>query len=162
LRAEVHAGVHATRSATVFVGGEPIGVVGEVDPSVLADFGISERVAWLEIDLGRLFDLPHGERPYRPVSRFPSSDIDLAFETPDAVPAQDLEQALRNAGGDLLFALELFDVYRGSGLQPGSRSLAYRLRLQASDRTLTDNEVADVRQRCIEAVVSATGASLRG
>ena len=144
-----------TRAAAVIVAGERIGVVGEVDPTVLADFGITERVAWVEIDLGRLLDLPHGERPYRPVSRFPSSDIDLAFETPDAVPAAEVEAALRRAGGDLLVDLELFDVYRGPGLAAGTRSLAYRLRLQAADRTLTDAEVGEIRQRCIDAVVSS-------
>jgi len=162
LVADVLPGLHATRAAAVVVAGERIGVVGEVDPAVLVDHGITERVAWLELDLGRLFDLPHGERRYRPISRFPSSDIDLAFETPDSVPAADVEAALRRAGGDLLVHLELFDVYRGSGLRPLTRSLAYRLRLQAADRTFTDAEVAGVRERCIEAVVSATGASLRG
>ncbi len=161
LVADPQPGLHATRSAAVVVAGERIGAVGEVDPTVLADHGITERVAWVEIDLGRLFDLPHGERPYRPISRFPSSDIDLAFETPNAVPATDVETALRQAGGDLLVDLELFDVYRGAGLAPHTRSLAYRLRLQATDRTLTDAEVAEVRQRCIDAVVAATGASLR-
>jgi phenylalanyl-tRNA synthetase beta chain len=162
LVADVLPGLHATRAAAVIVAGERIGVVGEIDPAVLADHGITERVAWVEIDLGRLFDLPHGERRYRPVSRFPSSDIDLAVETPDAVPAADVESALRRAGGDLLVRLELFDVYRGAGLRPGTRSLAYRLRLQAADRTLTDGEVAEVRRRCIDEVVTSTGASLRG
>jgi phenylalanyl-tRNA synthetase beta chain len=155
-------GLHATRSAAVMVAGEPVGAVGEVDPGVLAEHGISERVAWIEIDLGRVFELPHGERPYRLISRFPSSDIDLAFETPNAVPASQVEDALRRGAGDLLVDLDLFDVYRGAGLARNSRSLAYRLRFQAADRTLTDAEVADVRQRCIDAVVSATGASLRG
>ena len=155
-------GLHPTRAAAISSAGERIGVVGEVDPAVLDAFGITERVAWVEVDLGRLLDLPHGERPYRPISRYPSSDIDLAFETPDAVPAADVEAALRRAGGDLLVDLELFDVYRGAGLAPGARSLAYRLRLQAADRTLTDAEVGEVRQQCIDTVVSSTGASLRG
>jgi phenylalanyl-tRNA synthetase beta chain len=154
-------GLHATRSAAVLVSGERIGALGEVDPAVLASHGITERVAWVEIDFGRLFDLPHGERPYQLISRFPSSDIDLAFETPESVPAANVEAELRRAGDDLLVHLDLFDVYRGPGLAPGTRSLAYHLRLQAPDRTLTDADVAEVRQRCIEAVVAATGASLR-
>ncbi|HEX2382507.1 MAG TPA: phenylalanine--tRNA ligase subunit beta [Acidimicrobiales bacterium] len=162
LTADLLPGLHATRAAAVVVSGERIGVLGEIDPVVLDNFGITERVAWVEVDLGRLFDLPHGERPYRPISRYPSSDIDLAFETPDAVPAADVEAALRRAAGDLLVDLELFDVYKGAGLAPGARSLAYRLRLQATDHTLTDAEVGEVRQQCIRMVVSSTGASLRG
>ncbi|MEY2404523.1 MAG: phenylalanyl-tRNA synthetase beta chain, partial [Acidimicrobiaceae bacterium] len=132
-------GLHPTRTASVLVAGETLGSVGEVHPRVLEAFDITERVAWLEVDLGRLLDLPHGARPYRPVSRYPSSDIDLAFEAPDQVPAAALDSALRDAVGPLLAQLELFDVYRGPGLTDGARSLAYRLRLQASDHTLTDS-----------------------
>jgi len=126
-----------------------------------AAFGIAERVAWFELDLGRLFDLPHGARPYRRVSRFPSSDIDLAFETPDEVPAAAVESAIREGAGELLVQLEPFDVYRGPGVADGCRSLAFRLRLQAGDRTLTDAEIAEVRDRAISTVTAATGASLR-
>jgi phenylalanyl-tRNA synthetase beta chain len=119
-------------------------------------------VAWLEIDLGRLLDLPHGARPYRPISRYPSSDVDLAFETPKSVPAAAVEQALRAAVGLMLARLDLFDIYRGSGVAADARSLAYRLRLQAPDHTLTDAEIAEVRERAIRAVTDATGATLRG
>jgi phenylalanyl-tRNA synthetase beta chain len=160
LRAAEVPGLHPTRTAEILVQGEVVGAVGEVDPGVLAAHGISERVAWLEVDLGRLLDLPHGERPYRLVSRYPSSDVDLALSTPDGVPAADVERAIRAAAGDLLVSLQLFDVYRGQGVETDQRSLAYRLRLQAADRTLTDTEVAEVRQRCI-AAAAAVGASLR-
>ena len=160
LRAAELPGLHATRGASILVGGHAVGAVGEVDPGALAAFGISERVAWLEVDLGQLFALPHGERTYRPVSRYPSSDIDLALVTPDAIPAAAVARALRDGAGDLLVALELFDVYRGAGVPDGARSLAYRLRLQASDRTLTDADVAAVRASAI-AAAEAVGASLR-
>ncbi|MGH9243570.1 MAG: phenylalanine--tRNA ligase subunit beta [Acidimicrobiales bacterium] len=155
-------GAHPTRSARVMVGATDVGVVGEVDPGVAAAFGVDERVAWLELDLGRLLGLPHGDRPYGPVSRYPSSDIDLAFEVPDAVPAGEVETALRDAAGERVTRVELFDVYRGPGVAEGSRSLAYRLRVQAPDRTLTDGEIADLRQRVVEAVEAARPATLRG
>lgn len=155
-------GLHPTRTALVAVAGEEIGAVGEVHPRVLEAFGIGERVAWMEVDLGRLLDLPHGDRPYVRVSRFPSSDIDLAFETPDDVPAAAVETALRHGAGELLARLELFDVYRGTGVADGARSLAYRLRLQSTERTLTDAEIAEVREECVRAVHDATGATLRG
>jgi phenylalanyl-tRNA synthetase beta chain len=155
-------GLHPTRSATVSVVGETLGAVGEIDPSITEAFGVGERVAWLELDLGALLDLPHGDRPYRLVSRYPSSDVDLAFEVDETVPAASIESTIRAAGGDLLARLELFDVYRGEGIADGRRSLAYRLRLQAADHTLTDDEIAAVRQRCIDAVESAHPATLRG
>ncbi len=96
------------------------------------------------------------------MSRFPSNDIDLAFVVDEAVPAGAVEATIRASAGDLLASVKLFDVFRGSSLGDGKRSLAYALRLQAADRTLKDGEVAEVRQQVIEAVESSHGASLRG
>jgi phenylalanyl-tRNA synthetase beta chain len=140
-------------------GGVDVGLVGEIDPDVLAAYAIDERVAWLEVDLTTLLVLPHADLPFRPVSRFPSSDVDLAFVVPDVVPAGRVARALRTAS-DLVWSVRLFDVYRGTGIPEGSRSLAYRVRLQAADRTLTDADVTTARQAGIDAV-EAVGASLR-
>ena len=165
------AGMHPTRSARlVLTGGDgrtrrAIGIVGEVDPGVLEEFGLDaerRRVGWLEVDLEALLtEAPRRSLLMVPVSRFPSSDVDLAFVVDDAVPAATVDKTLRLAGGDLLESLALFDVYRGPGTPHGTRSLAYRLRLCAPDHTLTDEEVAEVRARCIAAVEQAHGARLR-
>jgi len=154
------AGLHPSRSGQVLVAGTPVGVVGEIDPSVLEAHDIADRVAWLELDLGALLDGPRQDGTYRQVSRFPSSDVDLAFEVPHDVSALDVERTLAGAS-DLVWSVRLFDVYRGAPVADGSRSLAYSLRLQALDHTLTDAEVADVRQRCIAAVELAHRAALR-
>ena len=154
-------GLHPTRGARVTVAGEPFGVVGEIDPAVLDRHSIGERVAYLEVDLGRLFTAPRRDPAYRQISRFPASDIDLAFEVPDAVSAIDVERTLA-AGDELVWSARLFDVYRGAPVADGARSLAFALRLQAVDRTLTDAEVAEVRTRLIAAVESTYGATLRG
>jgi phenylalanyl-tRNA synthetase beta chain len=165
-------GLHPTRSARlVLADGDgasprPIGVVGEVDPDVLEDFGLDgkrRRVGWLEIDLEALLrDAPRRPALLRTVSRFPSSDVDLAFVVDDAVPAASVYKTLWQAGGELLESLTLFDVYRSDSAADGGRSLAYRLRFRAPDRTLTDDEVAQLRARCIAAVEQAHGARLRG
>jgi len=162
LAAQVTPGLHPTRTARIDVDGVPVGYVGEVDPGVLDAFGVGERVGWLEVDLEVLLGLPHGGRPYRPVSRYPSSDIDLAFEVDEVTPAADVETHLREAAGGLLADLTLFDVFRGAPVADGRRSLAFTLRFQSDDRTLTDGEVAEVRQRCIDAVQDALPATLRG
>lgn len=155
-------GLHPTRSGVVRVEGEPVGSVGEVDPEVLAAFDIPGRVAWLEVDLDRFLAHPHGDPTYRPVSRFPSSDIDLAFEVPEAASATDVLATVERAAGDLLAWARLFDTYRGDGVRGGHRSLTYRLRLQAHDRTLTDAEVGEVRQAVIDEVEKSHAAHLRG
>ncbi len=161
LRAAEPPGLHPTRSAEVVIAGRVRGHVGEVDPEVSAHYGVSGRVAWLELDLGAVLEGPHGSRSYRRVSKYPSSDIDLAFEVPDSVPAAAVATTLRKAAGDLLVDLHLFDVYRGPGVAAETRGLAYRLRFQAADRTLTDAELAEARSRCIELVERQQGAGLR-
>ncbi|MDG1411801.1 MAG: phenylalanine--tRNA ligase subunit beta [Acidimicrobiales bacterium] len=155
------AGLHPTRSAEIMIAGRIRGHVGEVDPAVLEAYGVEGRVAWLELDLGTVLDGPHGTRKYTPVSKFPSSDIDLAFVAEDSVAASAVEGSLRKGGGALLVGLELFDVYRGPGVEVGSRSLTYRLRFQSIDRTLTDADVATVRESCLNQVAKKTGALLR-
>ncbi len=124
-----------------------VGEVGEIDPGVLDGLGIRERVAWLEVDLDHALNLTHGEHPYRPISRYPSSDLDLAFEVDETVPASRVAAAIRGGAGDLLVDLALFDVFTGAPVPDGHRSLAYRLRLQARDRTLTEADLTTTPRR---------------
>ncbi len=161
LEATTAEGLHPGRTAEVRCSGRLVGVVGEVDPGVTAAWTVPGRVGWIDLDLRALIGAPRRDHEQRPVSRFPSSDVDLAFVVEDSTPAGAVERALRGAGGELLVALHLFDVYRGEGVAAGSRSLAYRLRFCSVERTLTDADVADARQRAIDAVAAATGAQLR-
>jgi phenylalanyl-tRNA synthetase beta chain len=154
-------GLHPTRAARVLLAGAPAGWVGEIDPAVATGWGLEPPVGWLEVGLAELFAARTGPEEARPVSRYPSSDIDLAFVVEDRVASGDVEAALAEAGGGLLEWVRLFDVYRGPGVPAGARSLAFRLRFSALDRTLTDAEVAAVRQRGIEAVERRFGATLR-
>jgi phenylalanyl-tRNA synthetase beta chain len=155
-------GLHPTRGARLLLGDLEIGRLGELDPGVLDAHGIGERVGYLDVDLDTLLAQPHGEHTYRPFSLYPSSDIDLAFEVDEAVPASAVEDAIRAAGGQLLWSVRLFDVFRGGSVAEGRRSLAYALRLQAPDRTLTEADVAQVRTTIIDAVQSSLPATLRG
>lgn len=157
----VPAGLHATRSATLQAGKDPSGAVGEVDPAVLARFGVSERVAILELDLTEILAREPKPAVWQPVSRFPSSDLDLAFVVPESVPAEKVEKAIRQGAGRLLVGLELFDTFRGPSVGDDVRSLAYRLRLQAPDRNLTDADIAGVRDGA-SAAAAKLGATLRG
>jgi phenylalanyl-tRNA synthetase beta chain len=95
------------------------------------------------------------------VSRFPSSDIDLSFEVEESTPAGAVLHTMGLAGVDLLVDAALFDVYRGANVAGGRRSLTFRVRLQAPDRTLTDDELGAARQRLIDAVEAAHPATLR-
>ena len=158
------AGLHPTRRARVVNTGTgfPLGIVGEVDPAVTEAWGIERRVGFLQLDLENLLAQPRRSGDVASFSRFPSSDFDLAFVVADAVSADQVMAAISDGVGEWCQHIALFDVYRGKGVDAGSRSLAYRVRVSAPDRTLGDAELTAVRQGAIDAVRAATGAELRG
>jgi len=160
-QSRVPAGLHPTRSATLARGKKIVGVVGEIDPMVLESLGIDGRVSILEVDLSTV--LAEDPKPVqaRDINRFPSSDLDLAFVVSEDVPATNVQRALRQAAGKRLVSIELFDIYRGAGLPDDTRSLAFRLRLQEVNGTLTDAILASVQQDCV-AAVEKVGGKLRG
>ncbi len=155
------AGLHPTRTAEVFVRSQGIGWVGEVDPAITGSWGIEGRVGYLELHLPAFAAGRRASEQARPVSRFPSSDLDLAFIVDEGEPAGAVRATLERAGGGLLERVTLFDVYRGPGVPAGSRNLAFRLRFVAHDRTLTEAELGVLRDECIQAVQSAHPATLR-
>ena len=162
MAAGVVPGLHPSRGARlVGVSGGAFGAVGEVHPDVAASFGLRRRVGYLTVDVDALLGQPRRPLTARDVSRFPASDMDLAFVMADTVPAAAVRTTLARAGGDLLEAVWLFDVYRGPRLGAGVRSLAFRLRFRALDHTLDDTELAAARRRAIEAVGEAHGGELR-
>jgi phenylalanyl-tRNA synthetase beta chain len=154
-------GMHPTRSAEVVIAGRQRGVVGEIAPSILRTYGVEGRVAWLQLDMSEILNGPHGKRSYNRVSKFPSSDMDLAFVVADDVGADKVRNTINKAGGDLLVDMALVDTYRGQGVGDGARSLAFRLRFQADDRTLTDAEITGAREAIIAAVAKHTKGVLR-
>ena len=95
------------------------------------------------------------------MSRFPASDIDLAFVVADDVAAAAVAATLEAASGGLLEDMWLFDVYRSDRLGADRRSLAFRLRCRATDHTLDDGELSSLRQACVDAVVTAHDGGLR-
>jgi phenylalanyl-tRNA synthetase beta chain len=157
---QVPAGMHPTRSATLSIGRDVVGAVGEIHPDVLDAFGVAQRVAWLELDLSRLLAIEPKIVQWKAVSRYPSTDLDFAFVVPDGISAERVDKNIRQAAAGLLVDLALFDVFRGAGVPDGSRSLAYRLRLQAFDRTLTDTDIAGIRDKVV-ASVAKMGVALR-
>ena len=177
VRNSEQSGLHPTRSGELLIAGgegsrkaasaveavgDAVGVVGEIDPQVLEQLDIPAPVAYFEANLSRVLEAIEHQHtpPYAAPTKFPSSDIDLAFAVSDQMPAGDLKAVLEEAAGECLASIVLFDIFRGKQLGQGMRSLAFRLRFEAPDRTLTDEEVAKARQRCIEAAKTA-GASLR-
>jgi phenylalanyl-tRNA synthetase beta chain len=153
--------LHPGRSARVLVAGEPAGWLGEVHPAVAADWDLG-TVAGFELDWATVE--PHAVTVPRheDITSFPSVRQDLAVIVPDDVPADAVVEAVRAAGGALLRAVEVFDVYRGAQAGEGRTSLALRLEFRAPDRTLTDEEVAQRREKIVSALTERLGGELRG
>ncbi len=161
LRAEELPGLHPGRGAVVEIAGIDLGAVGEIHPEVAADHDITGRLGWLQLDMDALLALPEMAVQVSPVSRFPSSDIDLAFVVDERVPAAVVATTLRTAGGDLVSDVKLFDVFRSNSIGASRKSLAFRIRFVASDHTLTDSEVGDLRAAMISEVETTHDAVLR-
>jgi phenylalanyl-tRNA synthetase beta chain len=155
------AGFRPGRSARVLAGGADVGTVGEVAESVVDALGLERPVVAFEVVLDALVAAPRRDRQFGSPSRFPASSIDLAFVVADTVPADAIARTLREAAGTRLEDVRPFDVFQSDALGAGRRSIAFSLRFRAPDRTLTDAEIADLRQRAIDAVIAAHGAELR-
>lgn len=157
-----HPTFHPGRTARMLREGQELGLVGELHPAVLENFNVPARVVAAEVDLELLLDLASPQRTYRELPRYPAVERDLAVLVPEDVPAAAIEEAIRETGGDLLRGVRLFDVYRGSPVPQGQRSLAFHLVFQASDRTLQDEEVTALVEKTTAALGERFGAVLRG
>ena len=140
----------------MFAGGAPAGWLGELHPSVAEAWDL-EGVAGFELDFGVLAAAAAGVQRYEDVTSFPALRHDLAVVVPDDVPAARVLEAIRAAGGALLVGAEVFDVYRGPQVGEGRASLALRLEFRAPDRTLTDEEVAQRRDKIVAALREQVG-----
>jgi phenylalanyl-tRNA synthetase beta chain len=155
-------GFDPARAAAILVDTKEIGVAGEIARAVLDALELARPVVALELDLDQLLAARRRDRTFRSPSPFPPSSIDLAFVVADGVPAGVVVATLREAAGDLLEDVRLFDEFRSDALGGGRKSLAYTLRFRAPDHTLTDEQVGEVRKRCIDAVARKHGGELRG
>ncbi len=131
---------HPGRTADILCGGQKIGVVGEIHPTAAENYGIKTRVAVMELSVEQLFALRR-ELKYQGLPRFPAVTRDLSLVCDERSESGSIEQVIRDCCGELLEKITVFDVYRGAGIDPGSKSIAYSLTLRGRDRTLTDSEV---------------------
>ncbi len=153
--------LHPGRSAAVLVGGVPVGWVGDVHPLVAAEWDL-DAVAAFEIDLDAVIGHAAPVAQYEDLTSFPELREDIAVIVAEDVPAATVLQTVRDAGGRLLARAEVFDVYRGPPIPAGRTSLAIALTFRARDRTLTDADVAPVREKIVARLAADLGGELRG
>ncbi|HZO27674.1 MAG TPA: phenylalanine--tRNA ligase subunit beta [Chloroflexota bacterium] len=144
-------------------GGQAIGYLGQLHPLIAERFDLEGREVYVaELDFDTLVEHGLGQPQLIQLARFPGLDRDLALVLGRDVPHEAVESTIREAGGALLERVGLFDLYQGSQVAAGKRSLAYTLRFRAPDRTLTDAEADDAMSKITAAVRSRFGAQVRG
>lgn len=151
-----HAALHPGQAAEILYQGQPLGLVGLLHPALQAGLGLSQPVVLFEL---RLSILQQQKLPvFRDFSRFPAIRRDIAIIVNETTPAQAVLESVRNAAGELLVNLELFDEYRGKGVDSGRKSLALGLTLQHSSRTLNEMDVEQVMAEVMSTLESKLGA----
>ena len=151
---------HPGRCAVISKDGEEIGIIGEIHPLVCANYGINTRVYVGRLRMRKLYALQGAEKKYHPLPKFPESTRDLALLCDDSLPVLTMEKAIKAAAGKILEKVELFDVYKGSQIADGKKSVAFNITMRASDRTLTDEEVGGAMNKILKAL-EELGAQIR-
>lgn len=150
---------HPGRCAKLSVDGVVVGYAGELHPQVLEALDLPEHTCAMEIDLTAV---PFNQTLPAPVlSSFPALHQDIALVVDEEVPAESVRRTIEESAGELLEAVELFDVYRSVSLGEGKKSLAFGLIFRAPDRTLTDDEASAGRLAAAEAAEKQFGAQMR-
>jgi phenylalanyl-tRNA synthetase beta chain len=152
--------LHPGRSAAILAGSQTLGFLGEIHPLVAGAWDL-ERTAVFTVDLGKLAAASPPVLAFRSFAAVPSLRRDLAVTLPAAVSAAAALDAVKRAAGEVLDDVGVFDVYTGEQVGEGRRSLALALTFRSAERTLTDEDIAPVRERIV-AALAALGGELRG
>jgi phenylalanyl-tRNA synthetase beta chain len=166
VRAGAAAPWHPGRCAEIVVDGGPergetvVGYAGELHPEVVAELELPRRTSAMELNLDALPPPPVVRGPR--ISSYPPALIDVALLVDGGVPAAQVGAALAAGAGELLESVRLFDVYTGTQVGDGQKSLAYKLIFRAPDRTLTAEEAVAARDAAVAVAADRHGAVLRG
>jgi phenylalanyl-tRNA synthetase beta chain len=154
-----HPALHPGRAAKVLVDGKCIGWLGELHPRWQQKYELPQAPVLFELDLEALLAVPMPT--YQEVSKFPPVIRDLALVVDESVPAQALLEAMRASRPAVVQDLWLFDLYRGKGIEAGKKSLAFRVVMQDTSKTLTDAETEAAMVQLLQILAESVGAKLR-
>ena len=152
--------LHPGRSAVIYAGETPIGYLGEVHPTVQKNYDIGTRTYVAKLLIDEMQPLAQTEITYQPLPKFPAITRDLSLVCADEVPVGDLQAAMKNAVGNILEQITLFDVYKGEQIAAGMKSVSFSIRMRSNEGTLTD-EQADAAMKRVLKALKEHGATLR-
>ena len=151
---------HPGRCAVIKIGDTQVGIMGELHPKVMENYGIEARTYVAKINIPELMELSNSVKTYKPLPKFPATTRDLSVVCDEDIPAASLEKAIRKAVGGILENVSLFDVYRGEQIESGKKSVSYSISMRSLEGTLTDEQADKAMEKAIKEL-SALGAELR-
>ena len=155
------ASYHPGRCATVWSGSNCVGIFGQIHPLVARNYGVDAELYCAELSLEALEQAKGPDPEYVPLPKFPSVDRDIAVVCDKAITVGDLEACIRRGAKGLLKHVALFDIYTGTGIPEGKKSVAFSLTLRSDDRSLTSEEADQDVKSILETLEKDLGAVLR-
>ncbi len=152
---------HGGRCASIHICGKMAGFIGQAHPLVVKNYGMDCACYLAEISFDTIFENASAVKTYKKLPKYPSVSRDIAMLVDDEVLAGDIYDIISRAGGKLLTDITLFDVYKGTQIPEGKKSMAYSVTLRADDRTLTEEEINKVMSKILRNLEVQTGAKLR-
>lgn len=141
--------LHPGRQALVLYEDKVIGYLGEVHPEVADHYGIDTKVYVAVMDLPEILPFASFDRKYEGIAKYPAVSRDISMVVPKNVLVGDIEKVIEQRGGKILEEYQLFDIYEGSQIKPGYKSVAYSITFRAKDRTLEDNDVSGAMKKIL-------------
>ncbi|MBE6053042.1 MAG: phenylalanine--tRNA ligase subunit beta [Clostridium sartagoforme] len=152
---------HPGKTAVLMIGNKKVGILGEVHPDVSENYGVDVNCYLAELDLDLLFEYSKTDKKYKALPKFPAVTRDIALLVDDEILVQEIEETIRKAGGNLVEKVELFDIYKGSQIPDGKKSIAYAIAYRDERKTLTDSDVSKLHDKILRSLEYKLGATLR-
>jgi len=156
-----HETFHPGRTAELLINNKRIGYLGEIHPDVLDNYDIPVRVYIAELDFEEIALQANLDIKYKPLPKYPSIERDIAVVVAEEITAAQVEEIIRNKGGKLVEDVKLFDIYRGSQIEEGYKSMAYSIVYRSDEKTLTEDDITKVHNKILNSLANQVGAILR-
>jgi len=152
---------HPGKSCSIMVGRDRIGSLGEIHPTVLETFGLDKPLYCFELDFEKLLSHVRQQSAITVPSRYPDSFRDMALLVPDETSSERIIECIKGIKAEEIDQVEIFDVYRGTGIAEGFKSIAVRVRYRSYERTLLDDEISSIHSKILDSLVNNVKVSIR-
>ncbi len=153
--------MHPGRTADLSINGESFGYVGELHPQIAVNYGIGTKAYIVVLEMKALIDKANLVNTYKALPKFPGVTRDIAMLVKDEITVKEIETVIKKNAGEYLEKVTLFDVYKGSQIGEGYKSVAYSISFRAADKTLTEQDISKAMQQVLSSLADTLGAQLR-